>query len=678
MEHESWLSTAAYMRICDVVGSPTEVEILKEINKVLGLLLGPEIGTPVCFLRESNGEPFRLAISELQFKTLTADHKLISHPSQILLYLSTQNRVILMESKYAPPGFTRLKLVSPWCDRRILFFCVEENKSLYISSSSFRRVSFGGDQPNDPVCLSSSKYEPLRLESEISQVPLIYNGYTTNHWPSEAQPWIKRSEQKGWPLRSVTLHIMQSELHVEPIGSCSEEDLEWRLSFSNAEQLLIFSFSHSQFLCYALLKIFLKEVINEQSSSPILCSYFMKTVLFWVIQNDRTLIWRPDNLLRYFWNCFKLLIHWVNTGCCPNFFIPQNNMFREKVTGYTQSILFGQLYDLYHVGIQCLLLSPTMRSFLDVAISNKILVCRPNEIRSNENISGLNFQFLQELRKTLSENFGNLERLVKLQNRVEILLKGTLTEYQAVTIQYMMTCILHLTGMTIQNGIEKNDRCNKHIYREKRITYNCFRWSAYNGCLSEILYLSMSYYKNGQYKQSLTSLLWARKRMYLPNVKYHGKVNNEILEDATVRVSLSGKFRKTFLEDIVLLDNYTYLSELNLEQMTNKKSYTGGCVLFVPPEVMLHFLFILNNFKLGDIIRSLQSIHDLQTLLMNSDRIPVELRDISWQILGVSQQICGDYVGAMISFKRSIRENPFHSIQRATKQRLKICSYNML
>ena len=114
--------------------------------------------------------------------------------------------------------------------------------------------------------------------------------------------------------------------------------------------MLVYSLNHYQFLCYGLLKIFLKEVINAENINPCLCSYFMKTLVFWVIQSNSNRQWLSSELLDSFWSCFKLFILWVYKGECPNFFIPENNMFRVKVRGNTQATLFNQLYDLYCKG----------------------------------------------------------------------------------------------------------------------------------------------------------------------------------------------------------------------------------------------------------------------------------------------------------------------------------------
>lgn len=66
---------------------------------------------------------------------------------------------------------------------------------------------------------------------------------------------------------------------------CDESELEWRLSFTQAEQEIIYSFNHTQFLCYGILKIFLNEILCSGKRESLICSYFLKTILFWEIQN---------------------------------------------------------------------------------------------------------------------------------------------------------------------------------------------------------------------------------------------------------------------------------------------------------------------------------------------------------------------------------------------------------
>lgn len=133
--------------------------------------------------------------------------------------------------------------------------------------------------------------------------------------------------------------------------------------------------NHTQFLCYGALKIFLKEVISSENQESLICSYYLKTIIFWEIQNNPgSIFWCPSNLLSCFWMCFKRLCKCVLDSNCPNFFIPQNNMFQNKVVSAPREALLSQLYDYYELGLACLLLSPTIGSSIAPVLSNPLYV----------------------------------------------------------------------------------------------------------------------------------------------------------------------------------------------------------------------------------------------------------------------------------------------------------------
>lgn len=96
----------------------------------------------------------------------------------------------------------------------------------------------------------------------------------------------------------------------------------------------------------------------------------MKTAVFWAIQQNALPHWRPQNLLVGFWVCFKLLIKWVYEGVCPNFFIPENNMFLNNIFGEAQTTLFRRLYRMYENGLTLLLHSPSIGSHVIKVLCN--------------------------------------------------------------------------------------------------------------------------------------------------------------------------------------------------------------------------------------------------------------------------------------------------------------------
>ncbi|XP_063411167.1 uncharacterized protein LOC134694103 [Mytilus trossulus] len=177
-------------------------------------------------------------------------------------------------------------------------------------------------------------------------------------WPSIAKRWLHRSRCFKWPSSDLITEAVHEGVLLVPIGSKSpsseENNSEWRFSFSLTEKLLVHSFNHSQLLCYALLKIFLKEIIDKVNIfNKLLCSYYMKTVLFWVLEEDNQLYWVPANLLRCFSLCLQRLHYFILCNYIPNYFIPEHNMIEgrcsEKVGKqlgiFIEKLLLGNIWE---------------------------------------------------------------------------------------------------------------------------------------------------------------------------------------------------------------------------------------------------------------------------------------------------------------------------------------------
>lgn len=165
------------------------------------------------------------------------------------------------------------------------------------------------------------------------------------------------------------------------------------------------------------------------------------------------------------------------------------------------------------------------------------------------------------------------------------------------------------------------------------------------GCISIILHLALFYYRMNNYERSLRCLQKAENKMSTPDGLYMNKryllkkIHSHTMED----VSMTDRMRKCLICDIGIYSECAYIDELVQEQQDSKSNGTG--VLPIPPFVILHMLFVLNHQRLGDTVKSKQSVQDLHTLLLYDDgtNVPEHLRDISWH--GICQQICGEYVG---------------------------------
>lgn len=679
MESITYLSKAVYIGLSVEIGTATEVRFRRDT-------VDTSFDIFICLMHKFNGEilivgscreGFRFPSSDMDFMTWSFFMKVISDLSQISSIPFQQKRVFLMESDSVPPGYTKLRSFTFIPNQAL------QNDDLFLSCSVFRKsLAALFDPCFKYLGTEGSEHGPCSFT--------IHNGFEIDiagcmkcdHWPETAKPWIRRCNEKGWPSDILVNQIVKSGCHVVPIGSCPENELEWRISFSVAEQKIIYSFNHSQFLCYGLLKIFLKEVINVNNKTPVLCSYFLKTAMFWVIQNDRAIRWTPDNFMYCFWNSFKLLIHWVYTGYCPSFFIPENNLFREKVTGHTQSFLFHQLYCLYNEGMNCILKCPTIQLKFNVAILNESLLRTSEE--TNISTSWLELRLIPHISHSIKKRgtFYELEakdptsclkNFILLLNQIELSLKKDLNPYQALTIQIIASPIFHNIAMSIQDRVDHSFFNNRDTYKSMKTALSLLRLSCIIGSVSEILYLAMYYYRNCRYQRSMMCLNKAMIRMCAP-YSFFIFTNIHHYIRALGGLSLSSKYRRAIIRCIVLRYECSYISELVLEQKTDINMENIFCdgELKISPLVMLLMLLILNYHKLDDSTKSDYYIQTLKTLLFSDDEEYISHfpKDLSWQILGICQQTCGYHEESLDSFLRSLKEKPSHRIRPATYLRM--------
>ena len=168
-------------------------------------------------------------------------------------------------------------------------------------------------------------------------------------WPNEAMEWITRPREFDWPTCLDRSSIIKFGFHLVPVGHPHSDmkHLQWRMSFSLAERTLVWSFNHVQMQCYAIMKMILKEFIKAKCSSQnqVLCSYFIKTFLFWKYESTELNFWRADNLRE----CVRFLLfefsQCLREGVLRHYFISTFNLFSVKLKRAAQIELL-QLFDI--------------------------------------------------------------------------------------------------------------------------------------------------------------------------------------------------------------------------------------------------------------------------------------------------------------------------------------------
>eukprot|EP00105_Crassostrea_gigas_P003143 XP_011415895.1 PREDICTED: uncharacterized protein LOC105319870 [Crassostrea gigas] len=664
----SKLSDSVYMRMCQDIGTLQQVTSRRDITDMLELLDDIQKYDKVRSMRTgSYKEGFRLQVrgSDVDSMFWPTDHRVIWNFSQTLYYNVHIKAMILCESSESPPGYTLLWLPYEGADTRVLSSCVRMNGVLYISSSKYRDIA------HPSMTCDAIAHGPCRSGTVDGVIDYdIAHGFVSDFWPPSAYSWIDRCH--SWPLPHVVNDIVRNGCHFVAIGNKqgNHADNEWRISFSQAEYKLVCSMNHTQFLTYGLLKLFLNEIINNglRNEDKLLCSYHMKTAVFWAIQQDTLPHWCPQNLLAGFWLCFKLLLKWVYEGICPNFFIPANNMFLSKIHGEAQTTLYSRLYGLYEKGIALLLQSPSIRSSIIYVLCNPgLAVCTDEHTLISE--AGFDVELFCEINRSDGQYKKDLQHCMKTLRIIEKQIALPLSQCQVVMLQkYTATTFLYTSAML--NNMCTNTRVNKQVYISSKMVSHMLKLAAKFGCVSDILYIAMYYYNTLKYREALSIIEMTKVKLAQPYLMYNEHVDRERYTEAVGRQSLSTKMRRAVIMDIRHRNGMFLINELMPEQWSSGQNRHP--FLLIPPYVLLHMLEFLCSRHV-DTVRAQTALNELQVLVHydQGHLVPDYNRDISWEILGICQQITGNLQAALQSYKQSLRQYSFNEIHTATIHRIR-------
>ncbi|XP_062572675.1 uncharacterized protein LOC134234615 [Saccostrea cucullata] len=636
------ISESVFVGLCRKVGTSQMVAMKRDVVDILEMVeyYVKTSDYYIVMLSGSCREGFRLKESDIDSMFWPNNYRVIWDLSQSHYYNTQRQTLILCDCSDSPPGFTLLYLLSPSINRGILEACIRMKNSCYISSSKYRQK----------ICSLSSS-------NETEHGPCVSGAYGTleydnahclscDFWPPSASSWIERCH--SWPQPHIVDDIVNNGCHFVAIGHKlgRHEDHEWRISFSLAEQKLVYAMNHCQFLTYCLLKLFLTEIINNglDEDDKLLCSYHMKTVVFWVIQQNTLPHWRPLNLLGCFWVCFKLVLKWVYEGVCPNFFIPDNNMFLSKIHGYKQRQLFMRLYGLYEKGLAFLLQIPSIRSYIINVLHNpKVSICTDEHTLISE----------AEFDETLYNEIHCFDVLYKsdiqtcmryLHTIEQMIGSPLLTQYQVIMLQILTASLLKDTALILR--METFTCKNKLKYRADKISCHMLKVAAKFGFITDMLFIAMYYFETRRYRDALSITEMIKGKLAQPYLMYESKVDTKMYTEAVGGQSWCTKMRKAVAWDIRLYSGIHYISELVSEQQSAlRKKKT---ILYIPSFILLYMLEVL-CYRHVDTMRVQTALDDLQTLVHYDQGQLIDLRhrDISWQILGICQQLTGNHQTAL-------------------------------
>ena len=491
----------------------------------------------------SKAEGLRFTSSDDDWMFILRKIKVIPSDSYTTVY-DRNTILLLMETEMTKPGFALLKLIgdSPYrAVRRLSEYILN---GLYLSCKHWREFHTAKSEFTHGPCASAvigkREYDiAFCLRCDI--------------WPANAHDCISRLHQSAWPSHDTILSIVKDGVLFVPIGAKQSifENIEWRMSFSLAEKKLIHAMNHTQFLCYGLLKIFLKEAIDVNPDvKGLLCSYFLKTALFWEITASSNQ-WNPSTLLSCFWNCFRRLLCWVSCSYCPNFFVPQNNMFGGKIEGRNRDKLVQYLRILYFEGYTCLLRCQSLSQNISLTI-----MCRGVEITFKESD---NFEIAHEIIKE-SMHFGNI--FVHITGFLMHQLLSPINCHE----RFLLKTWFHqcLTEFSLSICCSTEDKCNRSHYQNLTKRMNVLGRSRTDS-VAHLLYQAMLCYNNGRYTHALRLVQQSKKKISDPGAIYFHNITVVQLREASLDDLPIETVLKRHLLNFIKINNDTPIPELYLE-----------------------------------------------------------------------------------------------------------------
>ncbi|XP_063418811.1 uncharacterized protein LOC134701600 [Mytilus trossulus] len=623
-----------YKYLCQRIGSEEDVRIRR-----LAFVIR-DIGRNDTFITSgSKGEGLNLNGSDLDLMIIDRCAQVYESEEEVVI--KGRGLPFMMYTEDTPPCFTQLYLLTYHKNQTLITVSVsflnmlDINHRGYAFSSELYKLSY-----------LSNAYRPSKIHgpciSDEFDQPDVAFCLKCDTWICQAKPWVSRP-RATWPSPDLISKIISCGVLFVPIGykGSIHENIQWRISFSVAEKFLVFSFSHTQLLCYALLKILLKEVIEKHEDlKGLLCSYFLKTLMFWILEETDPCAWRPDNLVPCFKACLQRLLYCVRYSILPHYFIPEYNLFLLRFNSYNQQILITILKNLYGQGINSFAFSETLQDYQNQC----------NEI--TESLLSKNIGCSQNFMPTYIHilNSGKVGRFSRLLYKC---LHHLPTRISKGLFALQISAAFKVVPTTTHQSYSST---NKHRYLIYKNDLSHLLIGLHSDAITGLLMLASFFYVAGNYLATLTVLTYTTGKFTDDTIYLRVLINSCYLPD-NIKQHVVKLMNKESLPTILRLlttrcfeiDHKSAIAPKELQEDVSR-----DCTIFHPLPYV-HFLRFLCCYHLHDIISSRESLKQLElvnrTILESCSFVsyPDSLNTVI--MCGIAYQLLGDIHTARRAFQ---------------------------
>ncbi|XP_052098891.1 uncharacterized protein LOC127733600 [Mytilus californianus] len=437
-----------------------------------------------------------------------------------------------------------------------------------------------------------------------------------NTWPFVAKNWLLRNRSSEWPPQELIDNIAEQGVLLVPVGSKSSSndvnELEWRMSFSLSEKVLIHSFNHVQIICYALLKIYLKEIVNSNKIlSKLLCSYYMKTLLFWILEETDGSKWTSENLIHCFLVCVKRLLYFISCNYLPNYFVPAHNMIDGKLSNEARNELIRMLNGVL-----------SDKGWENIFHANSLDGFRAR--LSFNLVNGYNVfdKAIFPLYMTLEMKYFDFEHKCKhVIHRIVSSLPKSVKNICA--LQFLCFNYSSLSNVKFCNG---DPKCRRAKQSHNKCTYITYRLilaklliNTYSDAASGWLLLAAFFYNHREHFKmfpllDLVTVQLSIDRLYLSHHLKTSFIHTLTRKRLSAKCSFLKRLRQEVMKDV------PYNIDTKNSFLAHENLGASEIHAFLPcyPVVILHYFSFLIHFELGDNFQADRQLRMLQNTVENT------------------------------------------------------------
>ena len=179
--------------------------------------------------------------------------------------------------------------------------------------------------------------------------------------------------------------------------------------------------------------------------------------------------------------------------------------------------------------------------------------------------------------------------------------------------------------------------------------------------VTHILYKALLCYKAGNCNQALKLVQLSKKKISAPFPIYFGYgrslIETQYRHAGGENLPFETMLRRHFIIDL-MIENDQYIQELYIEGHGSSTQFDFG-PFFIPPILCAFFLQYLCHRRLGCQREADDALYELSLYVKHDDGQQIHdlFCGLSWQILGICQQMNGDDWAACHSYLTALRQN---------------------